>query len=152
MIALDGLTNSQNVGMIVRSAVAAGIDGIVWPTAGTPWINGLAIKASSGAVFRARILRCETPVLGLSELRAAGYHCVGLSAEGDSDLFALPAPHRCVVVVGNESQGLAHETRALLDANARIPVSSDVESLNAAVAASLGAYWLSGKLFAQAQG
>ena len=53
LLALDGITNPQNVGMIIRSAVAAGIDGLLYPAKGVAALGPLVIKASSGTVFRA---------------------------------------------------------------------------------------------------
>ena len=46
LLALDGVTNSQNVGMVVRSVVGAGLDGLLWPTVGQPWVNGLVVRAA----------------------------------------------------------------------------------------------------------
>ena len=53
LLALDGITNPQNAGMIIRSAVAAGVDGIIYPDRGTAALGPLLIKASVGTVFRA---------------------------------------------------------------------------------------------------
>ncbi len=79
IVALDGITNSQNVGMIVRSVVASGMSGLVWPLVGTPWVNGLVVKASAADRVRVpdRPLR-DSLVQGLAELRGAGFRLVGL--------------------------------------------------------------------------
>ena len=60
VLALDGITNPQNVGMIVRSAVAAGIDGLLYPKRSVAALGPLVIKASAGTVFKAPILQCAT--------------------------------------------------------------------------------------------
>jgi len=137
LLALDGITNSQNVGMMVRSAVAAGMTGVLWPTQGTPWINGLVVKASAGAVFQCPILRCPSLELGLAELSAAGFQIVGLQRGRGTPLAEYTAPHRAVFVVGGETQGLSQGSLDLLDHSLQIPIRPEVESLNAAVAASL---------------
>lgn len=142
VLAFDGLTNSQNIGMIVRSAVATGIDGLLWPQVGVPWINGLVVKASSGTVLRAPVVRCDELVEGLAAFQGAGFECLGLDAHGDASLYDLAPKHRLVVVVGNETRGLGREVRELLDGTFSIPMVGGVESLNAAVAASLVCYRL----------
>lgn len=142
VLAFDGLTNSQNIGMIVRSALASEIDALLWPVAGVPWINGLVVKASSGTVLRAPVVRCHTLTEGLAAFQGAGFDTLGLDAGGDRSLFDLEAPHRLVVVVGNETRGLSDDVREQLDGTFSIPMGGGVESLNAAVAASLVCYRL----------
>jgi len=137
VLALDGVTNSQNIGMIVRSAVATGMDALLWPTVGSPWINGLVVKASAGTVLRCPIVRCATLVEGVVALQASGFTSIGLSADAEETLDALVSPHRAVYVVGSETRGLSEDVQALLDRRVRIPMRGGVESLNVAVAASL---------------
>ncbi|MCA9513242.1 MAG: hypothetical protein KC560_21200 [Myxococcales bacterium] len=139
-LALDGVTNAQNAGMIVRSAVAAGIDGILWPRHGTPWIQGLVVKASAGAVLRARIARCDALADALAAFRAAGFQTVGLDARGAVDVFAAPLGARSVHVVGGETVGISERVRDQLDETVRIPMAAGSESLNAAVAAAIVAF------------
>ncbi len=142
VLAFDGLTNSQNIGMIVRTALATGIDGLLWPVVGVPFVNGLVVKASAGTVLRAPIVRCHALVEGIAALQGAGFACVGLDAAADETLEAWSPPHRVVFVVGNETTGLGDDVRPLLDGTVRIPMTGDVESLNVAVAASLVCYRL----------
>ena len=140
LMALDGVTNSQNIGMIVRSIVATGMGGMVWPLTGSPWINGLVIKASAAAIYRCKILRCDTLAEGLWGLQAAGFALVGLAGEATGSLFDFELPHRVVFVVGSETAGISPEIEALLDTRLSIPIGSGVESLNVAVAASLACF------------
>lgn len=137
LLAFDGVTNPQNVGMMVRSACAAGFDGVLWPLVGSPWINGLVVKASAASLYACPILRCETLASGLAELAAGGYAIAGLVPSGGESLFAFAPPHRVVYVVGSETAGLAAQTRELVDHPLSIPMAGPVESLNVAVAASL---------------
>ena len=60
LLALDGITNPQNVGMIIRSAVAAGIDGLLYPAKGVAALGPLVIKASSGTVSYTHLRAHET--------------------------------------------------------------------------------------------
>lgn len=136
LIGLDGVTNPQNVGMIVRSALAAGMTGVLWPSVGSPWVNGLIIKASAGTVYRCPIVRCATLVEALWELKSKGYETQGLAMDG-VPLDEHTPQHRAVYLVGAEATGLTDEVLAELDGRLSIPMHNDVESLNAAVAASL---------------
>ena len=144
LLALDGVTNSQNVGMVVRSLVAAGFDGLLWPRVGQPWINGLVVRAAVGAIFECPIVLCDALPAGLGRLQGAGFRVLGLAAGASTTLFASEPPHRAVYVLGSESQGLSAEVEALLDDRLSIPMRAGVESLNVAVAAGLVCYHASG--------
>lgn len=137
VLALDGVTNPQNVGMIVRSAVASGTRAILWPTAGSPWVDALIVKASAGTVFRCPIVRCRQIVDGLYELKRSGFRLFGLEMVEGTPLWACEPAHRSVMIVGGETTGLSPEVVELLDERLSIPMAGGVESLNAAVAASL---------------
>lgn len=146
VLALDGVTNSQNVGMIVRSVVGAGLDALLWPLAGQPWVNGLVVRAASGAIFECPIVRCESLVSGLAELHGAGFVSCGLDAGAPQSLFAQRLPHRAVFVLGSETQGLSPDIRSQLDQTAAIPMAGGLESLNVAVAAGLVCFHAAGLL------
>jgi 23S rRNA (guanosine2251-2'-O)-methyltransferase len=146
VLALDGVTNSQNVGMVVRSVVAAGFDGLLWPMKGQPWVNGLVVRAAAGAIFECPIVLCEELAAGLALLQGAGFSSFGLDAGASQSLFELVPPHRAIFVLGSESQGLSPEVEALLDGRLSIPMHGPVESLNVAVAAGLVCYHARGLL------
>ena len=136
LLVLDHIHNPANVGMILRSATAAGIDGVIVPHKGTADIGPVAIKASAGVAFRATILRVETIGEAIAVLRDHRFELVGLDAAGES-LFDAILPERAAYVLGNESVGLTTSVTDELDHVISIPMSNNVESLNAAVAASL---------------
>jgi len=140
VLALDGVTNSQNVGMVVRSLVAAGFDGLLWPEVGQPWINGLVVRAAAGAIYACPIATCGRLEDGLATLQGAGFVAIGLDAGAGGSLFDLGPPHRAVFVLGSESGGLSPGVSALLDRRVAIPMHPAVESLNVAVAAGLVCY------------
>lgn len=146
LLALDGVTNSQNVGMVVRSVVGAGLSGLLWPTVGQPWVNGLVVRAAVGAIFECPIVRCESLVTGLATLQGAGFRLHGLAAEAETSLFEAAPAHRAAWVLGSESRGLSPEVEGLLDTPVSIPMVGRLESLNVAVAAGLVAYQAAGLL------
>jgi len=146
LIALDGVTNSQNVGMVVRSVVGAGLSGMLWPLVGQPWINGLVVRAAAGSIFECPIILCDSLVAGLSELQAAGFRCLGLDTGGQRSVFSKAPSHREVFVLGSESMGLSEEVGNLVDEQVAIPMAGGLESLNVAVAAGLVCFHAAGRL------
>lgn len=137
LLAMDTITNPQNLGMIVRSAVAAGVSGILWPRVGCPWVNGLVIKSSAATVYRVPIVVCHDLASAIGHLQGVGFHVAGLEADGGHDLFEHTPKHRAVFVIGSETTGISPEVLELLDERLAIPMAGGVESLNAAVAAAL---------------
>ncbi|MBC9823474.1 RNA methyltransferase [Terrabacter sp. MAHUQ-38] len=137
VLVLDGVTTPANVGMILRSATAAGIDGIVVPRKGVASLDPLVVKASAGVAFRAPILKAFTAHQAVADLKARGFHVVGLDAGGDDDLFAAHLPEPVAFVLGSETAGLAPEVADLVDTWVSIPMAAGVESLNVSAAAAV---------------
>jgi 23S rRNA (guanosine2251-2'-O)-methyltransferase len=140
LLATDGITNPQNAGMLIRSAVAGGIDGILWPAAGNAALGPLAVKASAGTLFRAPLIRCGSLPEALRECRENGYRVCVLQAGAETSLLDAERPRRAIYVLGNETTGPSREVLALADLALRIPMENGVESLNVAVTAALIAY------------
>lgn len=143
ILAVDGVTNPANLGMIVRSVAAAGVSGLLLPKEGVPSINKpLLIKAAAGAVFNFPIYSHPKLADALSLAKAKGYKIIGLSSEkAATNLFTQPRLEKAVYVLGNESLGLSEEVRQKCDRFVSIPMSNKVESLNVAAAATLVAYY-----------
>jgi 23S rRNA (guanosine2251-2'-O)-methyltransferase len=132
VLVLDGVTNPQNVGMIVRTATAAGLAGIVLPRAGVPDLSPLVIKASAGVALDAPVLKADTAADALAVLGAAGFTSFGLDAGAARTLWdPEPFPARAAFVLGSETGGLTVE----VDERLAVPMAGGVESLNVAVAA-----------------
>lgn len=132
VLVLDGVTNPQNVGMILRTATAAGFAGIVVPRAGVPDLGPLVIKASAGVALNAPVLRADDPSSAVDILGRAGFRIVGLTADGERALWdPRPFEERTAFVVGSETGGITVE----VDATVAIPMAGGVDSLNVAVAA-----------------
>ena len=140
LLALDGISNPQNAGMIIRSAVAAGMDGIIYPDRGTAALGPLLIKASVGTVFRAPLLRCEQLLPALQACRDEGFAIFYLDGEARASLFDARPGRDLVYGLGGETDGVSRAVRALADGGLAIPMDNDVESLNVAVSAALVAY------------
>ncbi|MGE5653044.1 MAG: TrmH family RNA methyltransferase [Bacillota bacterium] len=141
LIALDGVTTVENVGMIIRSVAASGVDGLLIPKKGCPNINQpLVIKASAGTIFKTIIINCEELSDALRELKESGVAICSLAAGGQVDLFSHQPTRSTVYVLGNEATGISPQTAQMTDTIISIPMANRVESLNVAAAATLVAY------------
>src|SRR3954447_17774206 len=115
VLVLDGGSNPSNVGMILRTATAAGLAGVVLPRAGSPGVDPLVVKASAGVAYRAPILRCRTAADGVRALAQAGWRVVGLAGGAPDDLYATELPSATALVLGNETDGVSQEVAELVD-------------------------------------
>lgn len=140
LLALDGISNPQNLGMLIRSAAAGRIDGILLPERGCAGLGPLVIKASAGTVYRAPLLRCEGLPDALRQCRESGFELCTLRADARESLFSYRPHGHAVFVLGNETEGVSREVEQLADRGLCIPMHNGVESLNVAVTASLIAF------------
>jgi 23S rRNA (guanosine2251-2'-O)-methyltransferase len=136
-VLLDGVTTPSNVGMLIRSALASGIDGIIMPRKGSPDITPLVIKASAGTAFAAPIVRVSTAAEGVAQLRDAGYEIFGLGADGVASLYDVKLGPKGAWVLGNETVGVSDSVRNAVNTWVRIPMAGEAESLNVACAGSI---------------
>jgi 23S rRNA (guanosine2251-2'-O)-methyltransferase len=137
VLVLDGITTPANVGMILRTATAAGIGGIVVPRRGVAGIDPLVIKASAGVAFHAPVLRCATAEEAASALREGGFTLFGWAADARESVFSSAFPDRSAFVLGGESSGVGPSVRRHVNRWLSIPMSGGVESLNVASAAAV---------------
>ena len=140
ILALDGISNPQNLGMIIRSAAAGNIDGIILARKGNAALGPLVIKSSAGTVYRAPLLLCQSLPEALKLCQLPGAQVCALEAESPVSLFQHKEHTLCVYVLGNETDGVGPMISALADTQLSIPMRNGVESLNVAVTASLIAF------------
>ncbi len=137
LLALDQITTPANVGMIVRSATALGIDGIIIPYKGCAKLSSLVVKASAGVLLKSTVLRSPNLCYALSKLKEAGMKTYGLSGEKGGNIYQQEISLGSVFVLGNETHGLSLDAEKLIDQHLSIPMSAGVESLNVACAATV---------------
>jgi 23S rRNA (guanosine2251-2'-O)-methyltransferase len=137
LLILDSLEDPQNVGTLLRSAEAAGVHGVVFPTHRQAPLTPAAIKASAGAVEHLLLCPVDDLAGALSDLRIRGLRVA--AAEADAPLTTAQADLRgpLAIVVGSEGQGLSPAIRRRADVAVRIPMRGAIGSLNAAVAGSI---------------
>jgi len=138
LIALDGIQNPQNLGMIIRSCAAGNVDGIILPKKSSAKISPLVIKASAGTLFKLPIYFCNALEDILSELKDTNIYA--LSSHATSNIYDVKRSEKSIFVLGNESDGISPEIQKICNDSISIPMKRGVESLNVAVTASLIAF------------
>ena len=144
IVILDGVTDPRNLGAIVRSASGFGAHGVVVPERRAAQMTAAAWKTSAGAAARVRVARATNLTRQVKAYQDAGCMVVGLAADGDVDLPDLDiADGPLVVVIGSEGKGISRLVSENCDHLVSIPMNSQLESLNAGVAAGIALYAIS---------
>ena len=141
IVILDQVTDPQNVGAMLRSASAFGVTAMVMQTRKAPPLAGALAKAAVGAVETVKEVRVVNISRAIDSLRDAGWHVVGLAGEGEtliSEALSMDAP--IALVMGAEGSGLRPSVAKACSQLARIPIASDMESLNVSNAAAIAFY------------
>ncbi len=140
LVALENLQDPGNLGTILRTAEAAGATGILLGPDCVDLYNPKVIRSTMGAVFRLPFFVSDDLRRELKALRARGVKWAAAHLEGDISYEAADYRGPCGFLIGNESRGLTRETVDCADILVRIPMSGEVESLNAAVASAVLLY------------
>jgi 23S rRNA (guanosine2251-2'-O)-methyltransferase len=141
LLAVDGVTDPQNLGALLRSAEAAGVTGALLPRHRAVHVTPTVAKAAAGAVERVPMAIVPGLPAALAAAGKAGLWVVGLDVAGPTSLFDLTlATEPVVVVLGAEGSGLGRLVRERCDVLARIPSAGHLGSLNVAAAGALALF------------
>ena len=134
IVVLDGVEDPHNVGAILRTADAAGADGVVMQNRRSAALGGAADKASAGAGAHVKIAQVVNIARALDELKHVGVWTVGLADDAATNYDEIDFLMPSAIVVGAEGSGLRRLVREKCDFAARIPMHGHVSSLNVSVA------------------
>ncbi len=141
LLALDGVTDPQNLGAILRSAEGAGVTGVLLPKHRAVHVTPAVAKAAAGAVEYVPIGLIPGVAALLDKARKAGIWIVGLDGAGTTDVFdAAPVGQRVMLVLGAEGTGLSRLVMERCDVLVRIPMAGRLGSLNVSAAAALACF------------
>jgi 23S rRNA (guanosine2251-2'-O)-methyltransferase len=134
LLALDGIEDPQNLGALLRTADASGVDGVVLTERRAAPLSPVAIKASAGAAEHVRIARVVNLVRALEQLKEQNIWCVGLDERGATSYADYDFTSNTIIVLGREGDGLHDLVRRTCDHLLRIPMAGAVSSLNVSAA------------------
>ena len=140
ILVLDSLEDPHNVGAIIRTAVAAGVNAVILAKHRAVQITDAVVRASAGNAVNIPIVRVTNISNFIREIKEEGFWIYGLAGEGKINYSSLNYPDKVVVVTGNEGKGLSSLVKKLCDELVSIPMKNSVESLNASVSTALMLY------------
>jgi 23S rRNA (guanosine2251-2'-O)-methyltransferase len=140
LVVLDGGEDPRNLGAILRTAEAAGADGVVLPDRHSAGLSETVGRASAGALEHVRVARVGNLVQALEALKARGVWVVGFDAAGAERWDAVDLARPVALVLGGEGRGIRRLVREHCDHLVSIPHFGHVGSLNVSVAAGIALY------------
>jgi 23S rRNA (guanosine2251-2'-O)-methyltransferase len=140
VVVLDGVEDPHNLGAVLRTADAAGADGVVIPERRAAGVTAIVTKASAGASEHLPIARVTNVSRTLEELKAKNLWIVGLDERGRESYDSLDYNMDCAIVLGAEGKGVHELVRRKCDHLVSIPMLGKVSSLNVSVAAGVVLY------------
>jgi 23S rRNA (guanosine2251-2'-O)-methyltransferase len=140
VLALDQITDPHNVGAIVRSAAAFGVEAIITTARHSPAATGVLAKSASGGLEHVPFMIVRNLADTLNALGERGFKRIGLDSEGDANIDELPLRLPLVLVLGSEGKGLRQRTRDCCDAVGRLEMPGAIKSLNVSNAAAISLF------------
>ena len=140
LVILDSLEDPHNLGAILRSADATGVDGIIIPKNRSVRLNDTVAKVSTGAIEHVDVCEVTNLNMTINDLKKLGYWVIGLELDGTVDYRDQDYKGKIAVIIGSEGRGISKLVKENCDFLVRIPMYGKVNSLNASVSAGLLLY------------
>ena len=142
LVAMDGVQDPGNVGTIIRTADAAGFDGVILSTQCADVFSPKVLRATMGSIFRMGIRVTDDLPGVLAQMVKEGASVLSSQLDGEPFYQRSPLNERFVLVIGSEGNGVTDEVKAVATHKVKLPMRGGAESLNAAVAAGIMMYEL----------
>jgi len=139
-VLLDGITDTRNMGAIIRSAAAAKATAVVIPTSGSAQITGETIKTSAGGVVQVPMCRVSQLKDALYLLQSYDIQSIVADEKAAQNLFEFDLTNTVAIVMGAEDKGVSQGVRKLCSQAAKLPIVGDMDSYNVSVAAGMFLY------------
>ncbi|MEM0900231.1 MAG: 23S rRNA (guanosine(2251)-2'-O)-methyltransferase RlmB [Pseudomonadota bacterium] len=140
VLMLDQVTDPHNVGALIRSSVAMGVNAIVTTNRHSPVERGVLAKAASGGLEHIKLVRVRNLANAITELNTRGYQTVGLDSDAPEDLETAVSGEKIALVMGAEGKGIRAKTKATVTTLARLDMPGPIRSLNVSNAGALALY------------
>ncbi|MGL5296200.1 MAG: TrmH family RNA methyltransferase [Culicoidibacterales bacterium] len=144
LLLLDTVQDPGNVGTLIRSALAFGIEAVVLGEGSVDIYNEKVLRATQGAIFHLPIVTKDLKIY-IPTLQARGVAVIGTSFSHATNLSHLAIPHKWAILLGNEGQGVSEQLLQMTNENVYIEMNDQAESLNVGVAGSILMYTFSQK-------
>lgn len=140
VVLLDGVTDVRNFGAVVRSSLAAGAHAVVVPGRKAARVNADAIKTSAGALHRMPVCKVQSMRDTVQFLKKSGLTVLAATEDAPAYYYEQSMTGPVALLLGSEEDGIAHPNLKACNAQVKIPILGEIESLNVSVAASVLAY------------
>lgn len=140
VVVLDGVEDPHNLGALLRTADAAGVDGVIIPERRAVGVNATVVKASAGASEYVPVAKVTNIARTLEEIKERNIWTVGLDERGEKSYDEIDYQMDCAIVLGAEGHGLHDLVRKKCDFLVKIPMLGKVPSLNVSVAGAVVMY------------
>ncbi|MBP3452691.1 MAG: RNA methyltransferase [Clostridia bacterium] len=140
VVALDGVQDPGNVGTIIRTADAAGLEGIILSEQCADVFSPKTLRATMGSIFRMPMVVTSDLPGYLTDLREDGYSIISSQLDGEPFYQRSPVGEKFCLIIGNEGNGISDEVKATATHRVKLPMRGGAESLNAAIAAGIMMY------------
>ena len=139
---LDQVTDPHNVGAILRSASAFGVDGIIMQKKHAPSLDSVLAKTACGAVDHIPVAQATNLSRAIKELQKEGFFVFGLDERGEEEIGKIDHYDKMIIVLGSEGDGIRRLIKESCDALIRLPTQGKIASLNVSNAAAVSFYAL----------
>jgi 23S rRNA (guanosine2251-2'-O)-methyltransferase len=140
LVILDGIEDPHNLGAILRSAEAAGADGVFLPQHRSATLSASVVKASAGAASHVKLSRVTNIAQLIESVKKNGYWVVGLDAAGSTSIWDMDLAAPIALVLGSEGSGLHRLVKERCDFVVSLPIRGAVSSYNVSVSAGIALY------------
>jgi 23S rRNA (guanosine2251-2'-O)-methyltransferase len=140
LVVLDGVEDPHNLGAILRSAEAAGVDGVLIPRRRNAGLSAAVVQASAGAASHVKIARVPNIAQSIEAMKEKGYWIAGLDAGADRSVWEADFTAPSALILGSEGRGLHRLVREKCDFIISLPICGNVGSYNVSVAAGMVLY------------
>ena len=140
LLILDEIQDPHNLGAVIRTSAATGIDGIIITEKNSAKVNHTVIKSSAGTANKIDIIQSKSIYKTIEQLKNSGFKVLGTTLKAGKSMYEINFKEKIAVVLGNEGEGIRKNILKLCDEMFKIPVPGNVESLNVSVAAGVVLY------------
>ena len=139
LVMFDDINDPGNLGTLIRTAAALGYNGIILSNSSVDIYNDKTVRASQGSIFKTKIIYTDLEKI-IKTLKKNNYTLIGTSLKHSVLLEDVKKEEKFVICLGNEARGISDKVLNLMDANIKLTMHNDVESLYVMVAGSIIMY------------